>query len=136
MPEIKEDMLDFLDRAAYNRPDTVPRDVTRNDKAPYRMYFRFMSALYALLKSGAMSAEALKAMKRDFVSDLMIYKTIFDANAKGEREFRRLNNALADCRRNGDNCPLCKAVGNVRGAVTKADEPDVLADGQEAENGI
>jgi len=131
MPEIKKDMLEFLDRAAYNCPDVIPRGAARNDEAPYRMYFRFMSALYALLKSGTMSAEALKAMKRDFTSDLMIYKTLFDAQAKSEREFRRLNNALTACRRNSDNCPLCKAVSEIRGAATTADEPDI-----EVENGI
>lgn len=121
---MQEKLLEYLDRCAYNRPDVIPCEIQRNDQAVYRIYFRFMCCIYMLHKNGILDAEVLKMIKRDFLSDIMIFDTLFKANLKGEREFRKLNSALTDCRKNPD-CKYCRAVSMVRGATTRADEPDI-----------
>lgn len=131
MPEICENMLKYLDKAAYNRPDMVPSCIQRNDHTQYRIYFRFMCCAYLLYKNGILDTDALGKIKKAFINDFMIYDILFKAMAKSEREFRKINAALIDCRKNADNCSFCKSVSEIRGSVTKQNEPDI-----EVDNGI
>ena len=135
MPEITDDMLSYLDKAAYNRPNEIPPVIGRNDQAVYRVYFRFMCIVYKLYGAGVMSADELKRIKADFLSDFLIYRMFFNINAKGTREVNRISSALNDCRKNSEVCPKCKAVSHIWGAVTRSDEADIIIPKEGDENG-
>lgn len=135
MPEITDDMLSYLDKAAYNRPNEIPPVIKRNDQAVYRVYFRFMCIVYKLYGAGVMSAEELKRIKTDFLSDFLIYRILFNINAKGTREVNRISSALNDCRKNSEACPKCKAVSHIWGAATRSGEEDIIIPKEGEENG-
>ena len=135
MPEVTDDMLSYLDKAAYNRPNEIPPAIKRNDQAAYRVYFRFMCTVYKLYGAGVMSAEELKRMKSDFLEDFLIYRMFFNINAKGTREINRISSALNDCRKNSEACPKCKAVSHIWGAVTRSEEEDIIIPKEGDENG-
>ena len=135
MPEITDDMLSYLDKAAYNRPQEIPPAIKRNDQAAYRVYFRFMCIVYKLYGAGVMSAEELKQIKSDFLEDFLIYRMFFNINAKGTREVNRISSALNDCRKNSEACPKCKAVSHIWGAATRSGEEDIIIPKEGDENG-
>lgn len=124
-------MLDFLDRAAYNRPDRLPEQISSSDKMLYRLYFRFMCLVYRCYRSGALNKDELTAIKNDFTKDFQATEAIFKAAAKSVREYNRNYKAYTDCRSNGDNCEFCKAMGSIHGQETREGEPDI-----EVKNGI
>ncbi len=121
MADISKAMLEYLDKAAYNCPDVLPPVIRRADHAPHRVYFRFMRAVYALYRLGAVGTDELKKMKTDFINDLMLYSVYFNASLKGTRENILLSSALAECRKNSELCPKCKAVSHIIGEETRED---------------
>ena len=114
----------LLDRAAYNAPDNILQDFRRNDKVLYRLYFRFMVCLYRLYSASA-DKDELSKFKADFLNDFEYCEMLFKSALKTCREQNRLNSALIDCRKNADSCSCCKAVSEIIGTPTAADEPDI-----------
>lgn len=117
-------ITELLDKAAYNAPDSVPQEFQRNDKALWRLYFRFMACLYRLHSEGADKSE-LSKFKEDFSKDFEYCEILFNSALKSCREQNRLNAALIDCRKNADVCPKCRAVSEIIGAPTAVNEPDI-----------
>ncbi len=117
-------ITELLDKAAYNSPDAVPQEFQRNDKALWRLYFRFMTCLYRLHAAGVDKGE-LSKFKVDFLKDLECCEILFNSALKSCREQNRLNAALIDCRKNADTCPECRAVSEIIGAPTAVNEPDI-----------
>ena len=117
-------ITELLDKAAYNSPDTVPQDLQRNDKTLYRLYFRFMACLYRLHAAGA-DKDELSKFKADFSNDFKYCEMLLKSALKSCREQNRLNAAIIDCRKNAGNCSCCKAVSEIIGTPTAAEEPDV-----------
>ncbi len=114
----------LLDKAAYNAPDSIPQEISHNDKVLYRLYFRFMVCLYRLHQAGA-DKEKLSKFKSDFLTDFEYCEMLFKSSLKSCREQNRLNAALIECGKNADSCQKCKDVSSVLGASTAADEPDL-----------
>jgi hypothetical protein len=133
MADISKNMLDYLDKAAYNCPDVFPPVIRRADYAPHRVYFRFMRVIYALYKSGTVSTDELRRLKKDFINDLKLYSVYFNASMKGTRENILLSSALAECRKNSEYCPKCNAVSHIIGEETRENSmiPDLNYGGDE-----
>jgi len=126
---LEKSTLERLDKLAYNRPDVVPDEITRTDRAAYRVYFRFMCCLYLMYRSGSLDSENLRKIKAAFMKDFELYGLFQSAAVQGAKEFRKLNAALFECRKNGDNCGYCHKIAAIRGAAVTADEPDIDAEG-------
>ena len=123
---IDKSILERLDSCAYNRPDIIPDDITRADRAAYRVYFRFMCCLYLMYRNGTLNSEDLRKIKAEFMRDFELYDLFQSAAAQGAREFQKLNSALLECRKNGDKCECCREIAAIRGAEVTADEPDLI----------
>lgn len=117
---IDNELLKKLDAAAYNvtaqglRPDIMPPEILRNDRAYYRIYFRYMAALYMMHDYGVMDIESLKNLKSAFMRDFGTYSLMFGAAAQAAHEFRKLNSAIIACNKNKDNCEFCAGIYNAR----------------------
>lgn len=121
----ENELLAYLEKAAYNRPESIPAEITRNDTFHYRIYFRFMAAVYALYRSNVYSKEQLTAIKNNFIRDWKSYAAVSAANIKTIREMQKFETALYDCRKNSDECKCCSRISRIIGAETKANEPDI-----------
>lgn len=117
-------ITELLDKSAYNSPDTVPQGFQRNDKTLYRLYFRFMVCLYKLHSAGT-DKDELSKFKADFSNDFEYCEMLFKSALKSCREQSRLNATIIDCRKNAGNCSRCKAVSEVIGTPTAAEETDI-----------
>lgn len=114
----------LLDKAAYNAPDSIPQEISRNDKVLYRLYFCFMICLYKLHSAGT-DKDELSKFKSDFITDFEYCEMLFKSALKSCREQNWLNAALLKCGKNADSCSKCKAVSSVLGSKTAADEPNL-----------
>jgi hypothetical protein len=121
---IDNELLKNLDAAAYSHPDIMPPEILRNDRAYYRIYFRYMAALYMMHDYGVMDIESLKNLKSAFMRDFQTYSLMFGAAAQAAHEFRRLNDAIIACNKNKDNCEFCAGIYNARMALLE-NEPDI-----------
>ncbi len=131
-------LLKRLDEYAYNRPDVLPAEIKRADKAAYRVYYHFIKIIYFVYKKGILSSDELKKIKADFLNDFLLYELYVKAAIKPIREFQKLDAALIECRKNRDKCVFCKGVSEIYGAETRENELDIDikpycsdADGQE-----
>jgi hypothetical protein len=122
---IDKNLLKQLDAAAYSHPDIMPPEILRNDRSPYRVYFRFMCALYMLHNQGVLDVETLKNIKSAFLQDLEIYTLMFNAAAQSAREFQRLDAAVIACNKNADNCEFCRGIYNAK-MPPQENEPDII----------
>ena len=127
---IDNELLKKLDAAAYSHPDIMPPEIMRNDKAYYRIYFRYMAALYMLYGNGVLDVETLKNLKSAFMQDFRIYSLMFGAAAEAAHTFRRLDTAIIACNKNRDNCECCAGIYDARTAHP-VDEPDIYTEGSE-----
>lgn len=121
---LEKSVLERLDKYAYNRPEAIPGDILRADKAAYRVYFRFMCCLYMMHRNGTLGIDELKKIKAAFLGDLELYDLYQNAAIQGAREFQKLNFALHECRENAENCEICRKIAAIRGAAVTANEPD------------
>ena len=121
---IDNELLKNLDAAAYSHPDIMPPEILRNDRAYYRIYFRYMAALYMMHDYGVMDIESLKNLKSAFMRDFGTYSLMFGAAAQAAHEFRRLNDAIIACNKNKDNCEFCAGIYNAHMALSE-NEPDI-----------
>lgn len=122
---IDKNLLKKLDAAAYSGRGIMPPEIRRNDRSPYRVYFRFMCVLYMLHDNGILDVETLKNIKSAFVQDLEIYTLMFNAAAQSAREFRRLDAAVIACNKNADNCEFCRGIYNAK-MPPQENEPDII----------
>ena len=129
---IDNELLKKLDAAAYSHPDIMPPEIMRNDKAYYRIYFRYMAALYMLYGNGVLDVETLKNLKTAFMQDFRIYSLLHSAAAEAAQMFQRLDAAIIACNKNRDNCECCAGIYNAR-TVHPADEPDIQTEGSETD---
>lgn len=104
------ELLKVLDNYAYNRPDIIPAEITRNDKSVYRIYFRFMGCVYMLYRNKILDKDTLANVKEQFISDLEIYNVLYRAMLQSARRREYLDNALINCNKNKDNCPACMEI--------------------------
>lgn len=118
------ELLRKLDAAAYSHPDIMPPEIMRNDKAYYRIYFRYMAALYMLHEGGVLDIETLRNTKSAFMQDFHTFVLLFNAAAEGAHAFQKLNEAIIACNKNKDNCKCCEQIYKARLELS-ADEPDV-----------
>lgn len=118
------DILNILDMAAYNDPETIPQSIRRNDKKLLKLYFRHSVVLYKLHALGV-DKDTLQKLKNAFIEDFQYCEMLFNSALKTCREQNRLNPALMNCRHNSDNCEYCKAVSAIIGAPTAENEPDI-----------
>lgn len=121
---IDNELLKNLDAAAYSHPDIMPPEILRNDRAYYRIYFRYMAALYMMHDYGTMDIESLKNLKSAFMRDFGTYSLMFGAAAQAAHEFRKLNSAIIACNKNKDNCEFCAGIYNAHMALSES-EPDI-----------
>ena len=102
-----KELLGRLDAAAYGCPASIPREIMRNDRSPYRIYFRFMCALYMLHNHGVLDVGTLKNIKSAFMRDFETYMRSFAA-------FRSLceecNHRVVDCLPNVQNRRHLRAI--------------------------
>lgn len=122
------ELLKNLDAAAYSHPDIMPPEILRNDRAYYRIYFRYMAALYMMHDYGVMDIESLKNLKSAFMRDFGTYSLMFSAAAQAAHEFRKLNSAIIACNKNKDNCEFCRGIYNSRMSLSEH-ENDVILKG-------
>lgn len=123
---IESDMLRYLDQHAYNWPEVIPSEIMRADKAPYRVYYRFMCMVYLMHRNGVLDTDSLKNIKSEFTKDFMLYNLYCEGAVKSAREFQKLDAALIDCRKNGNTCEFCRNVSAIHGAESTANEPDLI----------
>lgn len=122
---IDNELLKNLDAAAYSHPDIMPPEILRNDRAYYRIYFRYMAALYMMHDYGVMDIESLKNLKSAFMRDFGTYSLMFNAAAQSAREFRRLDATVIACNKNADNCEFCRGIYNAK-MPPQENEPDII----------
>ena len=122
------DLLKNLDAAAYSHPDIMPPEILRNDRAYYRIYFRYMAALYMVYDHGVLDVESLKNLKSAFMQDFQTYSLMFSAAAQAAHEFRRLDDAIIACNKNKDNCECCAGIYYARLSLSEH-EKDVILKG-------
>ena len=122
---IDKNLLKKLDAAAYSGRGIMPPEILRNDRSPYRIYWRFMCVLYMLHDNGVLDVGALKNIKSAFMQDLEIYTLMFNAAAQSAREFRRLDAAVIACNKNADNCEFCRGIYNAK-MPPQENEPDII----------
>lgn len=122
---IDNELLKNLDAAAYSHPDIMPPEILRNDRAYYRIYFRYMAALYMVYDHGILDVETLKNLKSAFMRDFQTYSLLHSAAAQAVHEFRRLNDAIIACNKNKDNCEFCRGIYNAK-MPTQENEPDII----------
>ena len=123
-----KELLGRLDAAAYGCPASIPREIMRNDRSPYRVYFRFMCALYMLHNHGVLDIGTLKNIKSAFMRDFETYTLMQNAAAQSAREFQRLDAAVIACNKNKDNCEFCRGIYNAR-MPPQENEPDIILQG-------
>ena len=121
----ENELLAYLEKAAYNRPEVIPAEITRNDAFHYRVYFRFMAAIYALYRSKVYTKEQLTDIKAAFIKDWNSFAMISKANIKTIREMQRFETALYDCRKNSESCECCSRISHIIGAQTLPNETDI-----------
>ncbi len=80
------ELLKILDNYAYNRPDIIPAEITRNDRAVYRVYFRFMCLVYMLYRNKILDKDSLKDVKKQFISDMEIYNALYRSMLEAARQ--------------------------------------------------
>lgn len=124
----EDELLAYLEKAAYNRPEVIPAEVTRNDAFHYRVYFRFMAAVYALYRNKVYTKEQLTEIKAAFIRDWKSFAAVSKANIKTIREMQRFETALYGCRKNSENCEFCSRISRVIGAETLPNEPDIASE--------
>lgn len=122
---IDKNLLKKLDAAAYSDPERMPNEIRRNDRAYYRIYFRYMAALYMMHDNDVLDVGTLKNIKSAFMQDLEIYSLMFNAAAQSAREFRRLDAAVIACNKNADNCEFCRGIYNAK-MPPQENEPDII----------
>ena len=122
---IDNELLKNLDAAAYSHPDIMPPEILRNDRAYYRIYFRYMAALYMMHDYGVMDIESLKNLKSAFMRDFGTYSLMFGAAAQAAHEFRRLDAAVIACNKNAGNCEFCRGIYNIK-MPPQENEPDII----------
>ena len=130
MMAIDKEFMKHIDTLAWNRPETIPQELIRNDMLHYRIYFRFMCALYLMYRKGFMSDDELKTIKAEFVKDLERFDILSKAAVKSARDSGKLALAVIDCRKNS-SCECCRAIAELYGAQTAEDEEDITIEGQE-----
>lgn len=123
---ITADMLCSLDRHAYSKPEVMPPEIMRTDKAHLRVYYRFMCMLYLMHRNGVLDMDSLKNIKSEFLKDFMLYGLHCESAIQSAREFQKLDAALIACRKNGNSCELCRNVSAIHGAQVTAEEPDII----------
>lgn len=123
------ELLAYLEKAAYNRPEVIPAEITRNDAFHYRVYFRFMAAVYALYRSKVYTKEQLADIKSSFIRDWKSFAVTSEANIKTIREMQKFETALYACRKNSDSCGYCSQISGIIGAQTLPNEPDIIIKG-------
>lgn len=121
----ENELLAYLEKAAYNRPEVIPAEITQNDAFHYRVYFRFMAAVYALYRSKVYTKEQLTDIKASFIKDWNSFAVISKANIKTIREMQKFETALYDCRKNSESCECCSRISCIIGAETQQNEPDI-----------
>ena len=121
--------LKRIDWLAYNRPEIIPDEIMRGDKIQYKIYFRFMCAIYMMYRKNFMTDEELKTIKAEFIKDFERFDVISKAAIKTARDNGRLALAVADCRKN-TACEYCRAVAAIYGAPSRADDEDIKIEGQ------
>lgn len=121
--------LKHLDKLAYNRPEVIPDEIMRGDKIQYKIYFRFMCAIYMMYRKNFMTDEELKTIKAEFIKDFERFDAISKAAIKSARDSGRLGLAAADCRKN-TACKNCRAVAEIYGAPSRENDEDIKIGGQ------
>ncbi len=116
------ELLKKLDNYAYNRPDIIPAEITRNDESVYRVYFRFMCLVYMLYRNKILDADTLKDVKKQFISDLSLYNVLYRSMLEFAGQRRHLNSALIRCNKNKDNCPACMEIYRAQTTYVPDDE--------------
>lgn len=122
---LESELMDKLDKSAYFAPGIIPEEIQRRDKFQYRVYFRFMCALYELYKNGIYTKDELAALKAEFLRDWGAFGVLAKANIKTCRQVNQLEIALTECRKN-TGCECCKNVSGIWGAVTDPDADDII----------
>ncbi|MGN0666459.1 MAG: hypothetical protein ACI4KF_08030 [Huintestinicola sp.] len=121
--------LKRIDRLAYNRPEVIPDELMRGDKIQYKIYFRFMCAVYMMYRKNFMNDDELKTIKAEFIKDFERFDVLSKAAIKTARNSGRLALAAAECRKN-TSCICCRTVAEIYGAPSRADDEDINAEGQ------
>lgn len=119
-------MLNSLDRHAFNKPEAMPSEIMRTDKAHLRVYYRFMCMLYLMHRNGVLDMDSLKNIKSEFLKDFMLYGLHCESAIQSAREFQKLDAALIACRKNGDSCEFCRNISAIHGGEVRSDEPDII----------
>lgn len=121
---LESELMDKLDKSAYFAPGLIPEEIQRRDKFQYRVYFRFMCALYELYKNGVYTKDELAVLKTEFLRDWEVFGVLAKANIKTCRQVNQLEIALTECRKK-DGCSCCKNVSGIWGAVTLPCSEDI-----------
>ena len=121
---LESELMDKLDKSAYFAPGLIPEEIQRRDKFQYRVYFRFMCALYELYKNDVYTKDELAVLKAEFLRDWGAFGVLAKANIKTCRQVNQLEIALTACRKN-TGCECCKNVSGIWGAVIDPDADDI-----------
>ena len=126
---IDNELLKKLDIIAYKNHgicggNALPSEIMRTDRSPYRIYFRFVSALYLMHEKGVLGTNELKKIKSAFMQDLECYSLLSNVAVQTLKEYRRLDAAMTACNKNKDNCEFCRGIYDAQ-ISHPADEPDI-----------